>query len=304
MTRTLELPEWQVAWVRDVVAARCGLYLGGPHETHLSGHVAARMRELRHNFGDYARVLQDSPTGGGELQTLIERLCIHETSFMRDPAHFHALARFIVPQLVRDAQREGRRRLRFVSAGCSTGQEAYSLAMIATESHPLLEDMDVEVVGLDVSGEAIDKAMRGRYLTRELGALEPWRRDRYFAQIGTDQHEVVPSLRRAVRWLRCNVADVLPVTQVDVILCRNVLIYFQGVQREALVRNLVGALRRNGFFVAGFADSLQAHRDILEPIRTNGTVIFRRTQRSAAVLGTPDIRAGGSLAASPTRSAR
>jgi len=304
MTRTLELQEWQLAWVRDVVAARCGLYLGGPHEPHLSGHVATRMRELHQNFGDYARVLQESPVGGGELQTLIERLCIHETSFMRDAAHFHALARFIVPQLVRDAQRDGRRRLRFVSAGCSTGQEAYSLAMIAAEAHPLLEDIDVEVVGLDVSGEAIDRAMRGRYMTRELLGLEPWRRERYFVQAGADHHEVVPTLRRAVRWLRCNVADVLPVTQVDVVFCRNVLIYFQGAQREALVRNLVGALRRNGFFVAGFADSLQAHRDILEPIRTNGTVIFRRAQRSALVLGPLDSRAGGSLAASPTRSAR
>ncbi|HVN86029.1 MAG TPA: protein-glutamate O-methyltransferase CheR [Candidatus Binatia bacterium] len=282
MTRTHELPDWQVAWVRDTVAARCGLYLGGPHETHLSNQIGARMRDRNLTFGEYAELLQTSPAGGGELQTLIERLCIHETSFLRDPEQFHALARFIVPQLLREAERMGRRRLRLVSAGCSTGQEAYSLAMMAAEAEPLLNGVEVEVVGLDVSSEAIDKALRGVYPARAVEVLEPWRRERYFRPLGT-AYEVAPALRRAVRWLRCNLTNGLPVTQVDVIFCRNVLIYFHGAQRDALIRNLVAALRRGGFFVAGHADSLQAYRDILEPIRTNGTVIFRRIRRPAAL---------------------
>ncbi|MBI4516126.1 MAG: protein-glutamate O-methyltransferase CheR [Deltaproteobacteria bacterium] len=304
MTRTLELPEWQVAWVRDTVAARCGLYLGGPHESYLNNQVAARLRELRIGFGDYARLVQESPAGGGELQTLIERLCIHETSFLRDLAHFHALARFIFPQLVRETLRDGRRRVRLVSAGCSTGQEAYSMAMIAEESRPLLEELEVELVGLDVSGEAIDKAARGLYPARDVAMLESWRRERYFRPAG-QHYEVSPELRRAVRWLRCNLADALPITQVDVIFCRNVLIYFQGTQRDGVVRNLVAALRRGGFFVAGFADSLQAYRDILEPIRTNGTVIFRRIVRPAANFGLgAELPGSNRLAASGTRSVR
>jgi chemotaxis protein methyltransferase CheR len=303
MTRTLELPDWQVAWVRDAVAARCGLYLGGPHEAHLSSHVATRMRDLALSFGDYARLLQESPVSGGELQTLIERLCIHETSFLRDPGQFHALARFILPQLARDAVRDGRRRVRLISAGCSTGQEAYSLAMIAEESRPLLEDIEVEVVGLDVSGDAIERAARGRYSAREVAMLDSWRRDHYLQPVGTE-FEITPELRRGVRWLRCNLTGALPVTQVDVIFCRNVLIYFQGAQRDALVRNLVAALRRGGFFVPGFADSLQAHRDILEPIRTNGTVIFRRGLRPTAIVGHGGESAPfGRMAASGTGSA-
>ncbi|HUI27699.1 MAG TPA: protein-glutamate O-methyltransferase CheR [Candidatus Kryptonia bacterium] len=300
MTRTLELPDWQVAWVRDTVAARCGLYLGGPHEAYLSSQVVARMRDRGLSFGDYARLLQDSPAGAGELQALIERLCIHETRFFRDPEQFDALARFIVPQLVREAERVGRRRLRLVSAGCSTGQEAYSLAMIAAESQPLLGEVEVEVVGFDVSSDAIDKALRGVYPARDVAMLEPWRRELYFRPLA-GEFEVAPMLRRAVRWLRCNLTNGLPVTQVDVIFCRNVLIYFQGAQRDALIRNLVAALRRGGFFVAGHADSLQAYRDILEPIRTNGAVFFRRVSRSAAISGPGRDRLEAS--ASGTRSA-
>jgi chemotaxis methyl-accepting protein methylase len=167
----------------------------------------------------------------------------------------------------------------------------------------VLDDIDVEVVGLDVSGEAIDKAMRGVYPQRELANLDAWRRERYFRPVGT-AYEVATSLRRGVRWLRCNLSDGLPVTQVDVIFCRNVLIYFQGAQRDALVRNLVAALRRGGFIVVGYADSLQPYRDILEPIRTNGTVIFRRIQRPVLTGGYGgDVAGGERLAANGTRSA-
>jgi chemotaxis protein methyltransferase CheR len=300
MTRVLELPDWQVAWVRDAVAARCGLYLGGPHEAHLSGQVAARMKELRVGFGDYVRVLQDSPAGSGELQTLIERLCIYETSFFRDPNHFHALARFVLPQLVREAARVGRRRVRLVSAGCSTGQEAYSLAMIVDESTPLLQGVEVEVVGLDVSGDAIERAMRGVYTGRDVASVESWRRDRHFRRAG-DDYAVTSKLQGSVRWLRCNLAGALPISQVDVIFCRNVLIYFQGPQREAIVRNLVAALRRGGFLVVGYADSLLAHRDVLESIRTNGTLIFRRSLRPLPSVGSNGDR--GSVDREVTRSA-
>jgi chemotaxis protein methyltransferase CheR len=287
MSRSPELPYWQVAWVRDTVAQRCGLYLGGPHENYLSSQVALRMCEMQLDFGRYCQLLQDSPLGAGELQTLIERLCIYETSFLRDAEHFQALARFILPQLARDAARTGRGRLRLLSAGCSTGQEAYSLAMTVEESRPILEDLAVEVVGIDVSGDALDRAHRGVYSEREIAPLEPWRRRRYFHPAGA-QFEVVPGLHQAVRWLRCNLAVELPVTQVDVIFCRNVLIYFHGVQRDALVRNLVAALRRGGFLVTGYADSLHAYRSLLQPIRTNGTVIFRRPYRPAAP-SEPDV---------------
>lgn len=302
MARTLKLPDWQVEWVRDTVAARCGLYLGGPHEVYLSGQVAARMQEMQLNFGDYARVLQESPAGTGELQILIERLCIHETSFLRDPNHFDALARFILPQLIREAGRTGRRRFRLVSAGCSTGQEAYSLAMVALEAQPLLDGIDVEVVGFDVSGEAIERATRGLYPAREVETLPPWRRTRYFHPRGS-QYEVVPELRQSVRWLRWNLTSGLPVTQVDVIFCRNVLIYFRGAQRDTVVRTLIGTLRPRGFLVVGYTDSLQPYRDLLEPVRTNGALIFRRIARPAQQKdGCVETTAGAVKAAPVARS--
>jgi chemotaxis protein methyltransferase CheR len=295
MSRPLKLPLWQVAWVRDLVAARCGLYLGGPHEGYLSAQLATRMEEMQVNFADYARIVQESPVGGGELQTLIERLCIHETGFLRDPSDFRAVANFVLPQLAREAQRSGRRRLRLLSAGCSTGQEAYSLAMMVHEGSPLLEEIEAEIVGVDVSGDAIERAARGVYPAREVMSLPSWRRERYFRHVGTE-YEVTPALRAAVRWLRWNLTGGLPLTQVDLILCRNVLIYFQEPQRDALVRTLVSALRQGGFLIAGYADSLQAYRDILDSIRVSGAVVFRR-------VGRPDLVQDRAAAAAPWPSA-
>jgi chemotaxis methyl-accepting protein methylase len=301
MSSALKLPYWQVAWLRDTVAARCGLYLGGPHEAYLSGQAATRMLEMQINFADYSRILQESPVGSGELQILIERLCIHETSFMRDPSHFQALARFIIPQLVREARRVGRQRLRMVSAGCSTGEEAYSLAMIAQEAAPVLEDITVEVVGLDVSSDAVDRATRGVYPARALATLEPWRRQRYFRSTGTE-YEVAPELRSMIRWLRWNLTGGLPVMQVDVIFCRNVLIYFQGIQRRTLAGNLVAALHPRGFLVVGYTDSLQAYRDILEPIRINSAVVFRRAGRPVVTAAYTGLLEGAPLTTSTIRS--
>jgi chemotaxis protein methyltransferase CheR len=270
-----QLMQLEVAAVRDVVLQRCGFFLGEPHERYLRSRVSERMRELATEFPAYLERLEKSPVGGGELQVLVERLCIYETRFMRDPADFRALACCILPLLTREMRRTGRKRLRVVSAGCSTGQEAYTLAMIMHEAKPELRDIVVEVVGLDISGDALQRARSGRYSDREVATLDPWRRERYFAARGKE-YEVVPWLRERVRFLQCNLSKVIPLTQVEVIFCRNVLIYFNPTQRQEVIRSLLASLRLGGFVVVGSADSTWEHRDVLQAIRVSGTIVYRR----------------------------
>jgi chemotaxis protein methyltransferase CheR len=265
----------EVAAVRDIVSQRCGFFLGEPHERYLRCRVSERIQELGSEFSAYLERLEKSPVGGGELQVLVERLCIYETRFMRDPADFRALACCILPLLTREMRRTGRRRLRVVSAGCSTGQEAYTLAMILHEAKPELRDLAVEVVGLDISGDALQRARSGRYSDREVATLDPWRREHYFLSRGKE-YEIVPWLREGVRFLQCNLTKVIPITQVEVIFCRNVLIYFSPTQRQEVIRSLLASLRLGGFVVVGSADSTWEHRDVLQAIRVSGTIVYRR----------------------------
>jgi chemotaxis methyl-accepting protein methylase len=276
-----ELREVEVAAVRDIVAQRCGFYLGEPHAGYLGRRIADRIQDLRLDFPSYLQRLRESPVSGGELQALVERLCIYETRFMRDAPDFRALACFVLPQLARELRQTGRRRVRVVSAGCSTGQEAYSLAMILEEAKTELGDAVVEVIGVDLSAEALERGRRGIYTGRELAALDPWRRQRYFQPRGAD-FEIVPRLRERVRFVQANLARDLPVTQVEVIFCRNVLIYFNAAQRHQVVRSLLAALRLGGYLIVGSADSMWAHRDVLQVMRTSGTIVFRRVKSMPA----------------------
>jgi len=288
VTQILQLNHQEVAAVREIVSRRCGFFLGKPHERYLDCRVSERMRELGSNFSAYIDRLETSPVGGGELQTLVERLCIYETSFMRDAADLRALACCALPLLAREMRRSERRRLRVVSAGCSSGQEAYSLAMLLHEAKPELREISFEVVGLDMSGDALQRARSGRYSEREVATLDGWRRQRYLVGHGSG-YEIVPWLRERVRFLQCNLAEVIPITQVEVIFCRNVLIYFSPTQRQQVIRSLLASLRLGGFLVVGSADSMREHRDLLQAIRVSGTIVYRRfkTMRASDQEGKP-----------------
>jgi len=286
-----ELSQFEVAAIRDVVVEKCGFFLGEAHERYLRTRVAERLSELGTPFPTYLEHLRDSPTGKGELQALLERLCIYETRFMRDPPDFRALACCVLPLLVREMRRSGRRRLRVVSAGCSSGQEAYSLAMVLHEAAPELRDIAFEVVGLDISGDALDRARRGRYSAREVAMLEDWRRERYLVPVD-GEYEVVPWLRERCRFLQANLATDCPITQVEVIFCRNVLIYFNTVQRQEVIRWLLAMLRLGGFLIVGSADSIWAHKDVLQTLRVSGSVVFRRVKAmKLPVSRAPEVQA-------------
>jgi len=290
MPELAELGPVEVAAIRELVAQRYSLFLGEPHERYIGTRVSERLKELSLSFSQYLEALRTSPDQGGELRNLVERfLCIYETRFMRDPPDFRALACFILPQLAREMRRTGRTRLRVASAGCSTGQEVYTLAMILDEARPEIGDAHVEVVGLDLSTEALEKARRGRYGVRDIAVLDPWRQQRYFRSCGGDEVEVVPSLREKVHFTQANLAVELPITQVDVIFCRNVLIYFNPVLRQEVIRLLLSALRLGGYIVVGSADSLWSFKDILRTMRTSGTIVFQRIKAVPAQAPPPPV---------------
>ncbi len=272
------------AWCH-LIRTRCGLTF---RDTQVAGVIECVREQMEANGVQSERVyfeqLAAEPDGGPQWSGLVQRLVNHETSFFRHPPSFDVLHSHILPAL---DQSSGGRRLNFWSAGCSTGQEAYSIAMVAMDA--IQGDAlhtDFTVWGGDISRQAVDIARRGRYGPRAIaGCPEEYRR-RFLRPAGGDslrEYEVVEEIRRRVRFTTTNLlaSTSLNLTY-DVIFCHNVVIYFCPTAAAQAVGLLVAHLAPGGYLLLGPGEIPAERPPTLEPITVNGVRLFRRRSSSFA----------------------
>jgi chemotaxis methyl-accepting protein methylase len=234
-----------------------------------------RARGIASEMAYYTRLSKPAESGG-EWDALVERLLNHETSFFRHPPSFDVLKTHILPEL-RDARtRSGR--LNFWSAGCSTGQEAYSLAMIAMSDESLRGEF--MVWGGDISRRAIEVARRGRYGPRAVATVPADLRQRFFRPIGSGpgmEYEVVDELRQRVRFMATNLVEVGTfIPNHDVIFCHNVLIYFAPAAVSRAVALLASQLAMGGYLLLGPGEAPIERPPGLELVSMNGVRVLQR----------------------------
>ncbi|GIX47032.1 MAG: chemotaxis protein methyltransferase [Candidatus Tectimicrobiota bacterium] len=202
------------------------------------------------SFAHYLRYLA-ADASGQERQQLIEALTTNKTGFFREPQHFAFLQREL-PALCRRSAR-----LRFWSAGCASGEEPYSLAMVLWEHVPDLAQRDVRILATDIATAVLQRARQGRYDAQALQAVPAPLRHKYFTAVAPGVYRVQARLRALVRFARLNLLDPWPMRgPFDVILCRNVMIYFDRETRANLVQRFVRLLSPGGYLFTGHAESL------------------------------------------------
>jgi chemotaxis protein methyltransferase CheR len=249
------LTDSELARLQLLLSRAAGLVFDASRRESLSYSLAERLRATRiATVGEYLDAV--SASGSLERQRLIDEVTIQETHFFRNPPQMRALRAHVLPELVRDAELRGRR-LRIWSAGCSTGEEAYTVAMMLRELLPSTAGWDVKVIATDISEAALDAARQATYGARAVQLASESELARFFLPSTGERFQVRPEVRELVELRHGNlVLDAPPEADLDLVLCRNVTIYFSRDTTRALMGRLHAALRDGGYLFLGHSETL------------------------------------------------
>jgi chemotaxis protein methyltransferase CheR len=265
--------ELQLEFLRKAITERFGFCINDSWSGQLDTRLATRAAATgRPGVADYLLWLLGPGRDDDEMLALVETLLIGETHFLRTEPHFAALTEKVLPAW--RASRQPGQRLRIASLGCSSGEEPYSIALVLHECLSQNELADVEITGVDVNRKALAAARRGCYEDFQLRELTPARLARWFKPEGT-RWLINPTLRSNVRFLQHNLLHPLPFAGMDVIFCRNVLIYFQPPSVAFCFGEFHAALRPGGYLFLGHAESAFAFPELFEPVQVRDGVIYQ-----------------------------
>jgi chemotaxis protein methyltransferase CheR len=262
--------------LRDLVQEHCGIHLRDETRPLVERRLVPRVRALGlPDFAAYHRFLRYDPGRRPEVEAAVELLATHETYFLREPRQLRAFSEEILPAL---AERNARsRRLQIWSAGCSTGEEAYTAAILVKESG-LFEGWEVGVFGSDIARRGLAAARAGVYGGHSFRTPESERLRSWFRREG-DRWAATDSIRRLVSFGYVNLLDPWMghlVARADAIFCRNVLIYFDVPARRGVVRLFHDKLADGGYLLLGHAESLINVTADFELVQLRHDLVYRR----------------------------
>jgi chemotaxis protein methyltransferase CheR len=245
--------EHELSEIRGLIETRSGILFDDSRERFFSTRVLEHVeaRKLTHGT-DLLRLIKNSNV---EYDSLLQRLLTQETSFFRYPAVFEALERKVLPDLHMKKFWESPRSLRIWSAGCATGEEAYSIAMTVADAIEFADAWNIHVLATDISRQALEHAEHGVYEPRDLEPVPPRQREQHFSCVG-DHYLVRPRVRNLVTFAPMNLAQVVYMGKFDCIFCMNVLIYFSEERQAQLIQRFYEYLEPGGYLFLGHAESI------------------------------------------------
>ena len=246
------------------------------------------------NADVFAATLLDATPPQRQLDTLAEALTVGETYFFRERRSFEILEQEILPPLIA-ARRSAGRHLRLWSAGCCTGEEAYSLAIVVDRLLPQRQDWQVTILGTDVNPAFLRAAARGDFGDWSFRGAPPGFRDRYFTRTPAQRWQLDPRIRRMVRFRPLNLVQPgFPdghTEAMDLILCRNVLMYFSPHRMQQVLGRLEHALADGGWLSVSAAEAMVKSLHALTPAGFDGAVFYRKAARAGEPVPAAAVRA-------------
>jgi chemotaxis protein methyltransferase CheR len=265
---------------RELVHAHTGISLSAHKRPLLQARLGRRLRALGlSTFTEYHRFLTEGDPSGEELGRFINAITTNKTDFFREAHHFRYLADEWVPAAKARAGRTGDRAIRIWSAGCSTGEEPYTIAMTLRDALGTAAGWDVKILASDLDTEVLARAEAGVYSLDQVAAIPPPVLARHFLRgRGEDAGSVRvrPELRSLITFRRINFQDARwPIrSRLDVIFCRNVLIYFDRPTQQRVLRRFLDLLKEDGLLILGHSESVYG---LLDGVKHLGNTMYRRT---------------------------
>ena len=267
-----EFRDWQA-----LLEERTGVVINEQRRAFLQTNLTARMREL--GVGDYAsyfRQVTDGPRGAVEWSTLLDRLTVQETRFFRHRPSFEVLESYLRGRLATDEQQHP---LALWSVGCSSGEEPYSIAIYLLERWRHIDDYEVEILSSDIDTTVLAAAERGVYSARSVANLPKHYLDKYFRRLSDNEYQISRDLVAAVDFSRVNLSDAADTRRfrdIDVIFCRNLLIYYDDLSRRLAAEAMYDALNPGGFVCLGHSESMSRISSLYAVRRFPDAMVYQK----------------------------
>jgi chemotaxis protein methyltransferase CheR len=277
-------PDPDLVRIRDLVYQVAGIFHPDNKLRLLHDRCGRRMKELQtKSFRDYLDCLTNKPIRRTELVALLNEITIGETCFFRNQPQLDALRQVVIPKVLEAKAGLPIRRLRIWSAGCSTGEEPYTLSMLMLEdANNQLKNWAVEIAATDLNENSLAHAKNATYGAYSTRNLTPHYRQKYFSPAG-EQLQVQPSVRSGINFSRLNLSEDARMTFMkgfDVIFCCNVLIYFDLNSKRRVIQHFYNNLLPYGYLFMGHSESLYGVSDDFRLVHLPGATAYVKGERS------------------------
>jgi len=269
---SITLSDYHIRYISDLIYQRTGNILGEKKRYLIENRLLKVTRIL--GLAGVNELCQELATNNPQVITLlVDALVTNETFWFRDMRPFEGLLNVVFPDIARNKRVK---RLQILSAPCSTGQEPYSLAMLILESG-LFADWRIKIVGIDISSNAVEQATKGVYSQQEINRGLPVK---YLIKYFTQENEmwkIKPAVKQMVTFRKQPLHNApLPPGSFDLILCRNLLIYFDEQTRLQILSTLCRSLESDGFIILGGSESARTSASLLKPVRVQSMTFYRK----------------------------
>ena len=253
----IELPIDVFRLIRDFISDTCGLYFDDNMHYKLEDRLNRRLkRNHMKDFREYYRFLRYSEERNDELQEIMDILTVNETYFFGEQEQLAAFSKKILPEL--KERNKDKKKINIWSAGCSTGEEPYTIAMLIIEDGGF-NGWEINILGTDISERVLKAAREGGYKKNSFRTTNLYFINTYFQKQLNEDQKISDKVKKLVTFSRLNLFDILKIKligEIDVIFCRNVLIYFNRDARKDVIENFHETLVEGGYLLLGHAESL------------------------------------------------
>ncbi|MDA8157568.1 MAG: protein-glutamate O-methyltransferase CheR [Deltaproteobacteria bacterium] len=264
--------------LKELIYELSGLYFGEQKKYLLETRLSKRLSVLNlSNFDDYYNYLKYSPEKTSEAKELLNSVTTNETSFFRDMPQLEVFVD-ILKQVVQSAGKNAYKKIRIWSAACSTGEEPYTVGILIKENFPS-SDINFEIIGSDISTQVLDSANKGIYGSYTLRNASAEILKKYFVKMDDDLYGINDEIKKITSFRNVNLIDakeVKKLNEFDVVLCRNVIIYFDAESKKKSITNIYESLKKGGYLFLGHSESLHSVTSLFKLVGFGKTPLYKK----------------------------